>query len=578
MTNQNTSPTNNRKLRLGDMLVNAEIITEEQLKLALAEQKNTGLKLGATLIAMEFIDEDGLLNFLSKQLKIPFVDLSSVSVNNDIVQQLPEAVARRMRVILLDINATDALIGMTDPTNIFAVDDLSRILKRRVKCAVVRESDLLMTIDHSYQNSEEISNLVEELDEHLSEGEVNLEDVLEASGETDTPVFRLLKSLFEDAVLRGASDVHIEPDEKVLRLRIRVDGVLQEQLLNEIRIAPALVQRLKILSDLDIAEKRIPQDGRFQIKVKRHTLDVRLSTLPIQFGEAVVMRLLDNTGGIPTLDKLGMAKDITDKWRSLIKSHYGLVLVTGPTGSGKTTTLYASLQELNTPERKIITAEDPVEFQMPRISQVQVNPKINLNFSTVLRTALRQDPDVIFIGEMRDLETAEIALRSAMTGHLVLSTLHTNSAAATVARLLDMGAQGFLMATALTGIIGQRLIRRVCSKCSTVTPLTDSELSFLAAAFPHIDPEKEQFVKGTGCTKCNNTGYSGRAVVQELLTIDKDLAAYLRAEDQDGFFNAVANKKDYINMMQRGFKLARSGVTTIQQAIELSGDEDSWGK
>ena len=395
---------------------------------------------------------------MSQQLKIPFIDLGNYTLDLEVVQQLPETMARRFRVLVLEYNDSDALVGMADPTNIYAYDEISRQLKRRVRQAVVRESDVLKGIDRMYSNNVEIANLAGELEEQLSAGDtkLDLEDLMHNAETSETPVFRLLQSMFEDAVQAGASDIHIEPDEKVLRLRQRVDGVLHEQLMNETRVASALVQRLKILAQLDIAEKRLPQDGRFHINVKRHSLDVRLSTMPVQHGEAVVMRLLDQTAGQPTLDQLGMPPETIKRVRRLIRQPHGLILVTGPTGSGKTTTLYSCLQELNTPDRKIITVEDPIENQMPRINQVQVHEKIGLTFSRVLRTALRQDPDVLLVGEMRDLETAEIGVRASITGHLVMSTLHTNSAAGTIARLADIGAKGYLLATSISGILAQR--------------------------------------------------------------------------------------------------------------------------
>ncbi|HYW02945.1 MAG TPA: GspE/PulE family protein, partial [Gammaproteobacteria bacterium] len=449
-----------QKIRIGDLLVSNKVISEQQLQDALAEQKKTGRKLGRVLIELGFISEDQLLDFLSRQLAIPVVDLRHYKFSPDVVRKLPETYARRYRAIVLADTDNGMLVGMVDPTDIFGYDELSRILKRPIKQALVRESDLLRAIDTVYRRTEEIFSLAEELGEELSQSDYDLARLLEEEEDVDAPVARLLQSMFEDAVQVHASDIHIEPDESVLRIRQRVDGVLQEQIIEERRIASALVTRLKLMSGLDISEKRLPQDGRFNIRVKNSSIDVRLSTMPIQHGESVVMRLLDQSHGMLSLSQLGMPESMMSRFRGLIRRPYGMVLVTGPTGSGKTTTLYAALSEINQPGSKIISVEDPVEYRLPRVNQVQVHSRIGLDFARVLRSALRQDPDIIMVGEMRDAETAEIGLRAAMTGHLVLSTLHTNDALATVNRLLDMGAAGYMVATALDAIVAQRLVRR----------------------------------------------------------------------------------------------------------------------
>ena len=560
--------TQRKRIRLGDLLVENDVISQQQLEDALEQQKTSGLKLGRVLVEGGYVDEDELLRFLSAQLKVPLIDLTQYPLKPEIVKLIPEIHARRFRVLALSVEDDSVLVGMADPTNIFAFDELSRILKKNLIVAVVRESDLLQTLDTAYRQTEQISGFAEELHDELSANDNFLSDLAENVDHSDAPVVKLLQSLLEDAIRSRASDIHIEPDETVLRIRQRVDGVLQEQIIKEKRVANALVVKLKLMAGLDISEKRLPQDGRFSIKVHKHNVDIRLSTMPIYHGESVVMRLLDQTDGIPDLAELGMPEDILERFESSVRSPNGLVLVTGPTGSGKTTTLYSTLKLLNKPEVKIITVEDPVEYRLPRINQVQVNTDIDLTFARVLRTILRQDPDVVLIGEMRDSETVQIGLRAAMTGHMVLSTLHTNDAVSTATRLLDMGAPGYLLATSLRAIIAQRLIRRICDGCSVQHEPDVTEQSWLRKAGGH----GHQYHAGSGCQKCNQTGYSGRIAVQELLTIDEDLALALASGDTAEFIRAAKHSKNYrpLGLVALGF--ARKGITTLEEVMRISAE------
>jgi len=560
-----------RKIRLGDLLVQNQVISEDQLQAALAEQKQSGLKLGHTLIGLGFIDEQRLLDFLSQQLQIPYIDIKSYSLNAETVKMLPETVARRYRVILLEQGQRDVLVGMADPTDIFAFDELGRILKKRIRQAVVRERDLLDALDRLYRRSDEINTLAGELHDDLTQGDVDLGMMVQTVEAGDAPVIRLLQTLFEDALQARASDIHIEPDEKVLRIRQRIDGVLHEQVMNERRIAPALVQRLKLLSDLDISEKRLPQDGRFQIKVRNHSVDVRLSTMPVQHGESVVMRLLDQSSGVLSLEDLGIEKGMLKRLRALTRNPHGMVLVTGPTGSGKTTTLYAALNELNSAEKKIVTVEDPVEYRLPRINQVQVHEQIGLTFSRVLRTALRQDPDILLVGEMRDLETAQIGLRAAITGHFVLSTLHTNSAIGTVSRLLDMGAPGYLMSSSLLAIVAQRLVRRICPDCAEAHVVDERQRVWLEAVADPVTVGAE-FRQGRGCANCGNSGYRGRVGVYELLELNGDMASALRQQDHEAFARAALVSDGYQPLSTTVLRYAAEGITTLSEAIRIAGD------
>ncbi|MCW8986712.1 MAG: ATPase, T2SS/T4P/T4SS family [Gammaproteobacteria bacterium] len=560
-----------KKIRLGDLLVEKGLISEDQLMQALAAQKTTGQKLGRTLTSSGLVTEEQMLELLSTQLQVPFIDLKKYNYDAETVQLIPETLARRYRVVSLKKNPDSSmLVSMADPTDIFAYDELSKQLKCHLHLAVSRESEIMSTIDMVYRRTSEISNLAEALGDELAESDIDLQQLVQSEDVANAPVVKLLQSIFEDAVQIGASDIHIEPDETVLRIRTRVDGVLQEQVMKEKRIASALVSRLKLMAGLNISERRIPQDGRFNIRVRDRSIDVRLSTMPIQNGESVVMRLLDQSGNTLILDQLGMNKDLLEHFRKNIHRPHGMILVTGPTGSGKTTTLYAALSELNKAEKKIITVEDPVEYRLPRINQVQVNSKIGLHFATVLRAALRQDPDIVLVGEMRDQETASIGLRASITGHLVLSTLHTNDAISTVNRLIDMGAEGFLVATALRAVLAQRLVRKICNNCKTEYTPEKQETIWLYSLLGK-NAEQAKFFHGHGCPQCNNTGYSGRIGVFEFLEIDDELADDLRREDSAAFAKHAKASPLFRPFSKHAMEYATQGVTSLEEVIRVTG-------
>ncbi len=575
MSSDSPSSQPRKKIRIGDLLVQNKIISQLQLDSALSEQKTTGRKLGRILVENGYIDEVQLLEFLSRQLNIPYIDLKHFRFSAESVRLIPEIHARRYRAIVLDASGVDVLVGMADPTDIFAFDELSRILQRPIRTAVVCESDLLKTFDTLYRRTQEISNFAEKLGEELRERDIDLGQLMQAEDVADAPVVKLLQSLFEDAVQVSSSDIHIEPDETVLRIRQRIDGALHEQIMDDKRIASALVLRLKLMAGLDIAEKRLPQDGRFSLKVKEHSIDIRMSTMPVQYGESVVLRLLDQTAGVRQLDELGLPSALAQRFERLIHNPHGMLLVTGPTGSGKTTTLYAALNLLNRPENKIITVEDPVEYRLSRVNQVQVNPEIGLTFARVLRAVLRQDPDVVLVGEMRDEETAEIGIRAALTGHMVLSTLHTNDAVSTVSRLLDMGAKGYLVASALKGVLAQRLVKRVCSGCGEDYQPDANETAWLQATVGQRAASL-RFRRGTGCTHCNGTGYRGRVGVFELLEIDHGLAMALGRSDHAEFARLARAKEGAEPLTQAALEQAIAGVTTLEEVVRISGGfEDS---
>ena len=561
-----------KRIRIGDLLIEQGTITQQQLDTALAEQRKSGQKLGRTLIELGFVEEEDIRNILSSQFNIPYINLAQFKFNPDLVRLLPETHARRYRAIVLT-KAKDGelVVGMADPTDIFAYDAISKQLNSKFKQAVISEAELIKTFDLVYRRTADIHNFAQALGDELSEGDINLDAMVAGEDLADAPVVRLLQSLFEDAVQVGTSDIHIEPDEKVLRIRQRIDGVLYEQVMDQKRIANALVMRLKIISGLDISEKRIPQDGRFNIRVKDHSIDVRLSTMPVQHGESVVMRLLDQSGGMLQLEHLGMPANMVTAFRKIIHAPHGLVLVTGATGSGKSTTLYAALSELNNPDKKIITAEDPVEYRLPRINQVQVHPKIGLDFAKILRAALRQDPDIILIGEMRDQVTAEIGMRAAMTGHLVLSTLHTNDAMHTLERLIDMGCEGYLIASVLRAIVAQRLVRKICESCKQEVKLDVQQSTWLKTV---VDGKYHdaKYYRGNGCSQCNNTGYHGRVGIYEMIEPDEAILDAIRTNDSQTFSKVVRENKNYVPLLNCGLELAVAGRTSLNEVMSFAGE------
>ncbi len=559
-----------QKIRLGDLLVQQNVITEDQLMSALAEQKNSGRKLGKTLVDMGFVEENELLSLLAEQLKVPFINLDTYDLRPEVVQKLPEVQARRFRVILLEERTNSLLIGMSDPTDIYAIDDLQNILNKSIDIAVVRESELLNAIETIYRRTQEIQDLAGRLDDELTDGDFSLAQLEDDSDVSNAPVVKLLRTVFDDAATANASDIHIEPDEHVVRIRQRIDGVLQEQVMNETRIASALVLRLKLMAGLDISEKRLPQDGRFNIRAGDSSIDVRLSTMPVQYGESVVMRLLNQGSAMLSLEELGMPEDISNLFREQVHSPHGMVLVTGPTGSGKTTTLYAALNELNSARKKIITVEDPVEYRLPRVNQVQVNSKIDLTFSRVLRAALRQDPDIILVGEMRDKETVEIGIRASLTGHLVLSTLHTNDAISTAMRLVDMGIEPYLAASSLRAIIAQRLMRKICDSCKQEQDMESLQKDWLFASHLSSNIENTTFYTGNGCHNCNGTGYKGRIGIYEFLELTEEAARALQNGDNEAFKLAAQMQSSYHSLTESAMDLAIKGVTSLEEVFRVT--------
>jgi MSHA biogenesis protein MshE len=557
------------KVRLGEILVQQKLLTEEQLGAALVDQKRTGRKLGRIFVENGYVTEEQIGGALARQLNIPYINLKFYNINADVVRLLPETAARRFRAVVLEDRRESALVGVSDPTDLFAYDEIARLLKRGVELAVVNETEVLQAIDRIYRRTGEITDFAREVEQDLGDSFVDFGALAANPGLEEAPIVKLLQSVFDDAAQVRASDIHIEPQEARLQIRFRIDGVLHLQTEADSRIATPLALRLKLMADLDISEKRLPQDGRFAVKVRNQRLDVRISTMPTQYGESVVMRLLNQAGTTLRLDAIGMPPALVERFRAIVARPNGLVLVTGPTGSGKTTTLYSALSELNSVEKKLITVEDPVEYRLPGINQVQVNDKIELTFARVLRSALRQDPDIVLVGEMRDQETAQIGLRAAMTGHLVLSTLHTNDAASTPLRLMDMGVPRYMVSGSLQAVLAQRLVRVVCESCTTDYAPTPAERNWLRAELGE-QAATTRFFHGKGCSHCNGTGYHGRTGVYELLEMSRAVTDAANHHDPSHFLRAAHTEMGGNTLRRHAVQLAVQGRTTIAEAMRVS--------
>jgi MSHA biogenesis protein MshE len=558
------------KVRLGEILVQQKLLSEDQLNQALADQKRTGRKLGRVFVESGFVTEEQISGALARQLGIPYLNLKFYNINQDVVRLLPETQARRFRALVLEDRGETVLVGVSDPTDLFAYDEIARLLKKGVELAVVNETEVLQAIDRIYRRTGEITGLARELEQDLGDtNSVDFNTLSANSGLEEAPVVKLLQSVFDDAAQVRASDIHIEPQDGRLQIRFRIDGVLHLQTEADIKIATPLALRLKLMADLDISEKRLPQDGRFAVKVRGQRIDVRISTMPTQYGESVVMRLLNQVGTTLRLDAIGMPAALVERFRAIVQRPNGLVLVTGPTGSGKTTTLYSALAELNSVEKKLITVEDPIEYRLSGINQVQVNDKIELNFARVLRSALRQDPDIVLVGEMRDQETAQIGLRAAMTGHLVLSTLHTNDAASTPLRLMDMGVPRYMVSGSLQAVLAQRLVRVICESCSEPYQLPAPERAWLRAELGDR-AETVPFFHGRGCSHCNGTGYRGRTGVYELLEMTRAVNEAANHPDPGHFLKVAHAEMRGETLRRSGVRLAIQGRTTVAEAMRIS--------
>lgn len=561
-----------KKIKLGDMLVNQGIIQAKDLQRALDMQQKTEQKLGDVLIELELIDERGLLSFLAEQLNLPFLDLTSYQVKPNIIKMVPETFARRFKMIPFDKIHEAYWVGTSDPTDLFAFDQICKKLGETPRLVVVTEDALKSVLDETYKNRQDIRVFVGELEQEMKQSghlELQYEEILD-----DSPVKRLLNSIFEEAIRNKASDIHIEPEANFFRIRQRIDGSLNEQIIHEKSILAPLILRIKLMAGLNISEHRLPQDGRFSIQYQDRKVDIRVATMPVSGQEAVVLRILDRATGLLALNDLGMFEEDLQLFNKHLNVPQGIILVTGPTGCGKSTTLYAALSEINTVQRKIITVEDPIEYTLDRVNQVQVQSKIGLNFADVLRSALRHDPDVVMVGEIRDNETANIALRAALTGHLVLSTLHTNDAVSSVVRLLDMGVHAYLAASSLKLIIAQRLLRQVCPRCKIPYQPTRSELNWLSSKFGGVPPNADWMI-GKGCANCARTGLKGRLGIYELLEIDDDLSEALRERDINLFLKMAKSQDDYKPLLMSGYDFAHRGMIPLSEIFRLNFEIES---
>ncbi len=564
-------------VRLGELLTKASLISQDQLKEALRVQKETGGKLGETLIKLGFVSEEDITECLSQQFGVPSINLAHFEIDPSVIKLIPADVARKYNILPVNKTGATITIAMADPTNVFAMDDIKFMTGYNVEPVVASEIGIKAAIDNYYgsTSSLELKKVMEDLqqselaDLEVLEDEEELDVAALAEGAEEAPVVKLCNLILTDAIKRGASDIHIEPYEKEYRVRFRIDGTLYEIMNPPLKLRDAITSRMKILAKLDIAEKRLPQDGRIKLKMKLNDknkeLDFRVSVLPTLFGEKIVMRLLDKDNLRLDMTKLGFEPESLAKFEEAIFKPWGMVLVTGPTGSGKTNTLYSALSKVNSPEVNIMTAEDPVEFNLPGINQVQMKESIGLNFAATLRSFLRQDPNIILVGEIRDFETAEIAIKAALTGHLVLSTLHTNDAPSTINRLMNMGIEPFLVATSVQLIAAQRLARRICQACKE--PVEISNQALMNLGFKKDEVGSFTVYKGRGCDKCNNTGYKGRVGLVEVMVIDDDLRDMILAGGTAIDIKRKAAENGMISLRRSGLIKIKDGITTIEEVV-----------
>jgi len=553
------------KDKIAKQLLESSLISQEQLELALKEQGKSGGSLGFNLVKTGAISEKAFAEFLSQIYQVPAVDLDELEPDENSIELIPSEVATKFQVVPVKREGRTLTVAMANPDNIFAIDDIKFITGLEVRPVVATETAIKRAIDRFYDSADSLAEVMKDMEEDFEIVEDTEEDLglAEAQSE-DAPVVKLVNSLITDAVNKGASDIHIEPFEKKLRVRYRIDGVLHEMMSPPYKMKGAITSRLKIMAELDIAEKRIPQDGRIKIRIGNKKIDLRVSTLPTIFGEKIVMRILDKSNLQIDLTKLGFQPEALEKFLNAIESPYGMVLVTGPTGSGKTTTLYSALNRINLPDRNIMTAEDPVEYNLDGINQVNVHEEIGLTFASALKAFLRQDPNIVMVGEIRDLETASIAVKAALTGHLVLSTLHTNDAPSTINRMIDMGIEPFLVASSVNLILAQRLVRKLCPKCKKKEMIHPEAMRELG-----IESEEPfEIYEPVGCPACNDTGYAGRVGLYEVMPISESIREMILDRASSSEIRDQAIKEGMITLRKDGILKIKEGITSLEEVLK----------
>jgi len=558
---------------IGQKLLDARLIDNAALVKAQQQLKNTGGTLIGNLVKTGAITEEALLEFLARLYGVPSVDLKSYEPDPALTRLIPGDVATKFMALPVSRSGRRLVVAMMNPSNIFAIDDIKFITGYEVEARVASDAALKRAIDRAYDSAGTMADVMKGMEEDLAvveEEEVEADNGL--SGAEEAPIVKLVNSLIADAVRKGASDIHIEPYEKTMRVRFRIDGVMQEMMAPPFKFKSAIISRLKIMAELDIAERRVPQDGRIKIKVLNRTIDLRVSSLPTIFGEKIVMRILDKANLNIDLEKLGFEPKSMKDFVSAISNPYGMVLVTGPTGSGKTTTLYSALSRINTPEVNVMTAEDPVEYNLDGINQVLVNEDVGLTFAAALKAFLRQDPNIIMVGEIRDLDTGSIAVKAALTGHLVLSTLHTNDAPSAIGRLIDMGIEPFLVASSVNLVLAQRLVRRACAACKKQILLTGEVLAEL-----QLDPaeaENATFMLGEGCVECNGTGYRGRQGVYEVMTMSPRVRELVLERASASEIKGVAISEGMLTLRRDGLQKLKRGLTTVEEILKETASDN----
>lgn len=560
--------------RIGDQLIKNALITPEQLLEAQKAQKVSGTRLGSQLVKLGHISEEQLVEFLGKQYGLPWIILKEAHPEPDIIKLIPVNIVQKYNAIAFERTGSTLKVAMTDPTNIFAVDDLKFLTGYSIDVHVTSEESLKWALDHFYDQTASLDDALSSIEDEQGNIEVATEGSDTSVGDLEkeadqAPVIKLVNLTLVDAIKKGASDIHIEPYEKFMRIRFRLDGMLYEVMKPPIRLKNALVSRLKIMAKLDIAERRLPQDGRIKLRVQGgKEVEFRVSVLPTLFGEKVVLRILDKSNLQLDMTKLGFEEDALANFKEGIYKPWGMVLVTGPTGSGKTTTLYSAISELNKIDSNISTAEDPVEFNMPGVNQVQMHEEIGLTFAAALRSFLRQDPDIILVGEIRDFETAEIGIKAALTGHLVLSTLHTNDAPSTINRLLNMGIEPFLVASSVNLIVAQRLARKVCSACKERDEVAEETLIQMGMNPEHV--QKAECFKGRGCPVCGNTGYKGRIALYEVMSINESIRELILMGASGTEIKNEAINQGMKTLRQSGLTKILEGVTSVPEILRIT--------